>query len=307
MNDETEENGSNPEDAEITGQDSSVSDGGQQNKLKDAVDESKDEGSDSSVDNELLNIVEAAIFSSDEPVGVRKLIAMFPKKAAPSRIDIQNALLKIQQDYEGRGIELRRIGKGWRFQSREKYSDWLRALFSGKSPRYSRALLETLAIISYRQPVTRGDIEEIRGVTVSSETVRTLLEREWVQEVGHRDVPGRPALLGTTDSFLQYFNLGSLTELPELLVRREIAEIASELNLTLPMDGVDTTDDDENTDEHTAEVIPLHPDGPGDHPEIEPDREDVPATAGPVEENEDLANDRPGAGDEDIPDEGEDP
>ena len=156
---------------------------------------------------------------------------MFPRDAAPTRIDIQNAILKLQETYEGRGIELRRIGKGWRFQSREKYSEWLRPLFAGKAPRYSRALLETLAIIAYRQPVTRAEIEEIRGVSVSSDTIRILLEREWVQQVGHRDVPGRPALFATTDGFLQYFNLTSLRDLPELLERRDIGEIASELNL----------------------------------------------------------------------------
>lgn len=230
-------------------------------KVMDEVEAEGREDGDDGMDHELVNIVEAAIFSSEEPVGLRKLISLFPKDAAPSRIDIQNALLRIQQAYEGRGIELRRIGKGWRFQSREKYSGWLRELFVGKPPRYSRALLETLAIIAYRQPVTRGDIEEVRGVSVSSETVRILLERDWVQQVGHRDVPGRPALFGTTDIFLQYFNLTSLRDLPELLERREIGEIASELNLTLPMDGVD---EKEKPDEHVAKVIPLHPDASGE-------------------------------------------
>jgi segregation and condensation protein B len=301
MNDDTRETGQTTESESSADSENPIQDGQRQSDVVD------DEAADKDVDNELVNILEAAIFSSDDPVGVRKLIAMFPRNAAPSRIDIQNALLRIQQNYEGRGIELRRIGKGWRFQSREKYSDWLKQLFKGKSPRYSRALLETLSIVAYRQPVTRGDIEEIRGITVSSETVRILLDREWVQEVGHRDVPGRPALLGTTDSFLQYFNLGSLKDLPELLAPREIGEIASELNFTLPMDGIDTHTEDEGTDEHTAKVIPLHPDGPGDPLDAADEEEKAPVTEGTIEENEELADDSPGSGGgEGTPDDGED-
>jgi segregation and condensation protein B len=298
MNDITDsENIADPRDG---GKDRSVSQGSDQGSK--IVEEVAVDRPDDGMDHELVNIVEAAIFSSDEPVGIRKLIALFPKDAAPSRIDIQNALLRIQQTYEGRGIELRRIGKGWRFQSREKYSGWLRQLFVGKAPRYSRALLETLAIIAYRQPVTRGDIEEVRGVSVSSETVRILLERDWVLQVGHRDVPGRPALFGTTDIFLQYFNLTSLRDLPELLERREIGEIASELNLTLPMDGVDANDDHENPDEHVAEVIPLRPDASGE-PEAGHD-----ATANTMEDaggQTDTISGENKTGD--MPDEGEDP
>lgn len=216
------------------------------------------------VDSELSNIIEAALFASSQPLGIRKLIGMFPEDAQPTKVDVQNALLSLEAQYESRGVELRRIGKGWRFQSKEKYSNWLRKLSAQKPPRYSRALLETLAIIAYRQPVTRGDIEEIRGVGVSSEMIRTLEEREWVQQLGHRDVPGRPVLLGTSQGFLEYFNMASLRELPELIDKRELGEIAKDMNLTLPMDGVQ---DGQNIDasgqaeesqvEGTAEVIEL--------------------------------------------------
>jgi segregation and condensation protein B len=226
------------------------------------------------VDSELQNIIEAALYASSEPLGIRKIMSMFPEDAQPSKVDVQNVILNLEEQCEHRGVELRRIGRGWRFQSKEKYATWLRKLGAQKPPRYSRALLETLAIIAYRQPVTRSDIEEIRGVGVSSETIRTLEEREWVQQIGHRDVPGRPALFGTTQSFLEYFSMQSLRELPELMDKRELGEIAKDMNLTLPMDGVQGEDEaaenaaseqsardkeKENQLESSAEIIALHP------------------------------------------------
>lgn len=239
-------------------------------------------------DSELQNIIEAAFLASDEPVGIRRLMSMFPEDAQPTKVDVQNAILSLQERCETRGVELKRIGKGWRYQSKEKYSTWLRKLNAQKPPRYSRALLETLAIIAYRQPVTRGDIEEIRGVSVSSDTVRTLEERDWVKQVGHRDVPGRPALFGTTQGFLEYFNLQSLRELPELIDKRDLSEIAKEMNLAFPIDGLNENQDEASVQEaseqealvqknadiqqntgqdtdkdadqgETAEVIELHP------------------------------------------------
>jgi len=218
------------------------------------------------LDSELANIIEAALYAAKEPLGIRKLISLFPDDAQPTKVDIQNVILALQEQCEHRGIELRRIGNGWRYQTKEKYSPWLRKLSGQKAPRYSRALLETLSIIAYRQPVTRGDIEEIRGVGVSSDTIRTLEERGWVTQIGHRDVPGRPALFGTSQGFLEYFNMTSLSELPELMEKRELHLIAKDMNLTLPMDGVqDETntiaDPDNNEDEptETADVIELHP------------------------------------------------
>lgn len=223
--------------------------------------QSQDNGS---VDSELQNIIEAALFASRDPMGIRKIMALFPDDAQPSKIDVQNVLLSLEQQCEHRGIELKRIGKGWRFQSREKYSTWLRKIDAAKPPRYSRALLETLAIIAYRQPVTRGDIEDIRGVGVSSETIRLLEEREWIAQIGHRDVPGRPALFGTTQTFLEYFNMGSLRELPELMDKRELGEIAKDMNLTLPMDGVQDENEADKSGEESAEIIELHPDEGGE-------------------------------------------
>lgn len=202
-----------------------------------------DNDGDTPIDSELENIIEAALYASKEPLGVKKIVALFPEDAQPSKVDIQNVIIGLQTKCEHRGIELHRIGNGWRYQTKEKYSPWLRKLGGNKTPRYSRALLETLSIIAYRQPVTRGDIEEIRGVGVSSDTIRTLEERNWVAQIGHRDVPGRPALFGTTQGFLEYFNMTSLRELPELMDKRELGEIAKDMNLTLPMDGVQ--DDDE--------------------------------------------------------------
>jgi len=213
------------------------------------------------VDSELQNIIEAALFAAGEPIGIRKMLAMFPDDAKPSKVDIQNVLLSLEQSCEFRGVELRRVGKGWRFQTKEKYSSWLRKLNAEKPPRYSRALLETLSIIAYRQPVTRGDIEDIRGVGVSSDTIRTLEEREWVEQVGHRDVPGRPALFATTQGFLEYFNMTSLRELPELMDKRDLGEIAKEMNLTLPMDGVkgdaelEREDQAQDEESESAEII----------------------------------------------------
>lgn len=220
------------------------------------------------VDSELQNIIEAALFAAREPLGIRKMMSLFPEDAKPSKVDIQNVILSLEESCEYRGIELRRIGKGWRFQSKTKYSTWLRKLNAEKAPKYSRALLETLSIIAYRQPVTRGDIEEIRGVGVSSDTIRTLEEREWIEQVGHRDVPGRPALFATTQVFLEYFNMSSLRELPELMDKRALGDIAKEMNLTLPMDGVRSeaeTDlanqesSEANDSVESADVIDLHP------------------------------------------------
>lgn len=224
---------------------------------------------DKAQDSELQNIIEAALLSAQEPVGIRKIMGMFPADAQPSKVDVQNVILQLQEQCEHRGIELKRIGKGWRYQSKEKYSPWLRKLKAQKPPRYSRAQLETLAIIAYRQPVTRGDIEEIRGVGVSSDTIRTLEEREWVAQIGHRDVPGRPALFGTTQNFLEYFNMESLRELPELMDKRELGEIAKDINLTLPMDGVKQEDDQHSESEQkdseqpteSAEIIELPVEG----------------------------------------------
>lgn len=236
----------------------------------------------SSEDSELKNIVEAALLAAEEPLSVSALGALFPEDAAPSTTQLRDTLEQLDKDYEGRGVELKRVGKGYRFQSREKYSPWLGRLTEGRPPRYSRAFLETLAIIAYRQPVTRGDIEEIRGVSMSSDIMRGLLDREWVKEVGHRDVPGRPALLGTTRRFLEYFNLEALSDLPPLLEQRATSEIARELNLRLPLEGEEAGQlNDGTADPDTAGADgEQDPEGPGpegdDEPEPRPTAQVIP-------------------------------
>jgi segregation and condensation protein B len=141
---------------------------------------------------------------------------VFPELEQPDLADIQDAIDAIIADYQPRGIELAKIASGYRFQVRSDLSRWVSRLFEEKPPKYSKALMETLAIIAYRQPVTRGDIEDIRGVSVSTNMIQTLLEREWIRILGHKEVPGRPALYGTTKQFLDYFNLSTLNELPTL-------------------------------------------------------------------------------------------
>jgi segregation and condensation protein B len=187
------------------------------------------------VNPELKNIIEAAILVAGQPLTVDRMLALFPEESRPTRDEIKDALRQLDAECAGRGIELKQIDNGYRFQSREKYGEWLARLYEERPARYSRALLETLAIVAYRQPVTRGEIEEIRGVAVSSEIIKTLMTREWVRQVGQRDVPGRPALYGTTRGFLEHFNLKSLAELPPLAELRDIEQIAAELNLSLPV------------------------------------------------------------------------
>ncbi|GMR03551.1 MAG: SMC-Scp complex subunit ScpB [Gammaproteobacteria bacterium] len=182
---------------------------------------------------ELKNIIEAALLVSGQALTIKKMQAMFPPESRPTREEVRDVLDALEKDYANRGVELKQIDRAYRFQSREKYADWVMRLIQERPPRYSRALLETLAIIAYRQPVTRGDIEAIRGVSVSSDIIRTLLEREWVRQVGTRDVPGRPALFGTARAFLEYFNLKSLEDLPPLAELRDLGVISAELDLKL--------------------------------------------------------------------------
>jgi len=179
--------------------------------------------------SELKNIVEAALLVAGQPLAIERLLALFPEGSQPTREELRAALDELEREYAERGIELKQIDKGWRVQTREKYTPWVARLLEERPPRYSRALLETLAIIVYRQPVTRGEIEDIRGVSVSTDIIRTLIEREWIREVGRREVPGRPALYGTTRQFLEHFNLKSLEEMPPLAALRPIEEISAEL------------------------------------------------------------------------------
>ena len=215
--------------------------------------------------NELKNIIEAAIMVSEEPITVDRLLGMFTDTTKPERSAVKDLLFELEQEYANRGFELKRIDKGYRLQTREEYSPWLARLTAGRPPRYSRAMLETLAIIAYRQPVTRGEIEEIRGVAVSTDIIRTLVERDWIRQVGVRDVPGKPALFATTRTFLEYFNLEGLSQLPSLQDIRDLDTIADELNMKLPLesrneesaDADDSEkDEDDKANENGAENSP---------------------------------------------------
>lgn len=169
-----------------------------------------------SIDVELKTIIEAALLAAGRPLSFAELENLFADNERPEPAEIQSALAELAEDCRGRAVELKQVASGYRLQVREAFSPWVSRLFEERPGRYSRAFLETLAIIAYRQPVTRGEIEDIRGVAVSSGIVRTLQERGWIQVVGHKEVPGRPALLATTKQFLDYFNLKSLGELPPL-------------------------------------------------------------------------------------------
>jgi len=179
---------------------------------------------------QLKNIVEAALMVSEKPVSLNQLLAIFEKESdVPEKADIKAAINQITEDYKGRGIELKEVSSGFRIQVNGDYADWINHLFDDRPPRYSRALLETLAIIAYRQPITRAEIEEIRGVSVSSNIIRTLQERNWIRVVGQRDIPGKPELLATSKEFLDYFNLKKLSELPSLAEIKDFEQINPDL------------------------------------------------------------------------------
>lgn len=208
---------------------------------------------------ELQKIVEGALMAAGKPISVDELMALFGTEESyrPAREEIKAALEDIETDCQDRGFELKQVASGYRFQVRQELSQWISRLWEEKPQKYSRALLETLAIIAYRQPVTRGEIEEIRGVSVSSNIVKTMLEREWIRVVGHRDVPGRPAILATTKKFLDYFNLRRLDDLPPLSEIRDLVEIAPELGLEEELKAQITPEDADVVDHEKPLEDPL--------------------------------------------------
>lgn len=234
-------------------------------------------------ENQIKQIIEAALLASDGPLTVANLTKLF----APGELnedtaskDVRAAIKSLEEDCESRGVELKRVASGYRFQVKQDLSQWVSRLWDEKPPRYTRALLETLALVAYKQPVTRGDIEQVRGVGVSQNIMRTLLEREWVKVVGYKEVPGKPALYATTKEFLDYFNLKSLNDLPPLPEIRALIEPVLEGEVeeqAAPADSApsDSNEQDEggisvepvslNT-EGGAEVVPLHPDQAGTTP-----------------------------------------
>lgn len=194
-------------------------------------------------DKALERIIEGAILAAGEALSMTKLLSLFEEREAPSKEAVLSAIVSIQAHCEGRGYNLVEVASGWRFQVEADTAPWVNRLWEEKPQKYSRALLETLALVAYRQPITRGDIEEVRGVAVSSHIIKTLTEREWVKVVGHRDVPGRPALYATTKAFLDYFSLKSLDELPTL---GELKDIDG-LNQPFAFDDISGVDTDDNS------------------------------------------------------------
>ena len=206
---------------------------------------------------ELKRLVEAALMVVPQPLSISDLLSMFEEDLEkPDRNEIRKALNELQEDYAERGVELKEVASGFRFQARSDYAQWINRLFDERPQRYSQALLETLAIIAYQQPVTRGEIENIRGVSLSTGIVRTLFEREWIKVVGHRDAPGHPELLATTKQFLDYFNLKELAELPSLGEIKDIDQIEPDLFESVAQaPDTDVQPAPETTDEGSAEGV----------------------------------------------------
>lgn len=200
---------------------------------------------------EIKYFVEAALFAAGRPLSVDQLQGLFDGRSAPEKSQLRDAIVELQSEYEPRGIEIVEVASGFRIQVRAGMVERLQRLWEERAPRYSRALFETLALVAYRQPITRGEIEEVRGVSVSPNIIRTLLEREWVRVVGHRDVPGRPAMFGTTRQFLDYFGLKKLDDLPPLADLADWESLRVQLNLP----AVEETDEEQPLE--SAEVAEL--------------------------------------------------
>ena len=214
----------------------------------------------------LKNIIEAALLAAGGPLSLDMMLTLFLDEEQPEKKELREVLDQLKQDYEGRGIEVIEVGSGWRIQVVEEVSLWISRLWTERAPRYSRALMETLALIAYRQPITRGDIEDIRGVSVSTNIIKTLLEREWVRVVGTRDVPGKPSLYGTTREFLDYFNLKTLDELPPLAEIRDLDDINRSLDLN---DTDKASDDNVPSTESADEAIAADSDDGEEHVTID--------------------------------------
>lgn len=224
----------------------------------------------------IKNVVEAVLLAAGKPLSVDQLVAVFGDGEKPERSEVREVITALQEEYAERCLELVQVASGWRLQVRQEMEPWVSRLTEEKPARYTRALLETLALVAYRQPITRGEIEDIRGVSVSTSIMKTLQEREWVRIVGHRDVPGHPAMYGTTRQFLDYFNLKGLEDLPTLMELRDIDSINAELELALPGESLPLPDEgeeaqageeaDESAD--VAVVVPVVVDTPDNNDTI---------------------------------------
>lgn len=201
----------------------------------------------------IKTIVEAALMAAGRPLNIDELQAVFGDFSRPERQQVRDAVTALQSDFEERAIEIKEVASGFRVQVRTRHTEYISRLWEERPPRYSRALLETLALIAYRQPITRGEIEEVRGVSVSTNIVRTLLERNWVRVVGHRDVPGRPAMFGTTKEFLDYFGLKKLDDLPSLRELQDVEDLS--IQLELPTDEESEANDGEQAETRDGEAV----------------------------------------------------
>jgi segregation and condensation protein B len=258
----------------------------------------------------LKHIIEAALLAADEPLSVSHIASLFDEDEAPSAAQIGEALEAIAADCEDRGVELREVASGFRLQVKAEFQPWISRLWTERPARYSRAMLETLALIAYRQPITRGEIESVRGVSLSPNIIRTLQEREWVRIVGHRDVPGKPALFGTTKTFLDYFNLKSLDELPTLSELRDLDAIEPELALDggdgygedgEPLSAATADEAPHEEDAETTEPAPVDPAGEEpDHDVADEAAEEPPEDAEDEEDEEDADGSASGADEDDA-------
>jgi len=225
---------------------------------------------------EIRHFVEAALLAAGRPLSIDQLQGLFDGRSAPQKTELRQAIATLNDEYDGRGIEIAEVASGFRLQIKATMADRLQKLWEERPPRYSRALFETLALIAYRQPITRGDIEEIRGVSVSSNIMRQLLERDWIRVVGHRDVPGRPAMFGTTRSFLDYFSLKKLDDLPPLADLSDWESLRVQLDLP-DVEGQVEAGFDEAGEVDGLDVPVLLPGGEND-PDAAPIDEELPET-----------------------------
>jgi len=244
---------------------------------------------------EIKHFVEAALLAAGRPLSIDQLKGLFDGRTAPEKAEIRQAIATLNEEYEERGIVISEVASGFRMQVKSAMADRLQKLWEERPPRYSRALFETLALIAYRQPITRGDIEEIRGVSVSSNIVRQLLERDWVRVVGHRDVPGRPAMFGTTKGFLDYFSLKKLDDLPPLADLSDWESLRVQLNLPEVEDQAETGVEMPR-DAAATDLPVLYPeDGEDESAEQFPDEDDVAEALAKAEAVEEIPELQPAA------------
>lgn len=228
----------------------------------------------------LRRILEGALLAAGEALSLERLLALFAENERPEKKELSEALEFLQAESEGRGFQLVEVASGWRYQVAHDLAYWVNRLWEEKPQKYSRALLETLSLIAYRQPITRSDIEEVRGVAVSSHIIRTLAEREWIKVIGHRDVPGRPSLYATTRHFLDYFGLKSLDQLPSLSELKDIDGLNQSLELDDVSEEKEQIDEAKYDDEATS----------GSPPEVDPEPQIEAAAPLPLTPEEEVAD-----------------